>query len=177
MIKRYELKTGARWCMGCRAMVPLEKFPHPQKYALGHFVCKSHHRMKPVCVQAAAPKPPEKELCPDLKDASGGRKAAMWFRAVARKDRLVFGHDAVHLTPEEALALLKEEHIANPSAFAIVPANPLEPISKSNAVVVTSTQRGYLTGMWKTRRDAQTYKRDMAALLSMGPARPPGEAI
>ena len=173
MIKRYEMQTGARYCTGCRAMAPLETFPRPQKYAPRHFICKIHHsnavRNAPPAQAVKAKAAVEKEARPD-------RKAAMCLRAAARKDRLIFGHDAINLTTEETHDLLGKEHLERPTAFAIVPVNPMEPTSKTNAMLVSSAQRRYLTGMWKANRDSPAYERHMAALLNVG-SPPPAEVI
>jgi hypothetical protein len=162
MIKRYEIHTGGRYCTGCQAMVPLGKFPHPQKYAPRHFVCKLHHS------QAKEQKTLPVEKTPVEKEVRIDRKAAMLFRAAARKDKVIFGHDSVNITPDETQALLKKEHLDNPAAFAMLPIKPMEPISKENAILVSSAQRRYLTGMWKATHDPQAYERDMATLLNVG---------
>jgi hypothetical protein len=170
IIKRYEVETGARYCTGCKGMVPLDNFPRPQLYAPRHFICKAHHApptpLRPTA--GAAPKPNKREVLPY-------KKAAMALRASASKDKRIFGRDSINLTSEEAHELLTQEHADNPAAFAIVPADPTEHLSKTNAVIVSSSQRSYLTGLWKVNRDAQAYKRDMAALLNVGS--PPHAAV
>ena len=169
IIQRYEVETGARYCTGCKAMVQLDNFPRPQMYAPRNFICKAHHT-KVARAQAtkADLKPAEQQAEQAKKDARLNKKIAMALRASAGKDRRVFGRDSISLTSEETLELLKQEHLDNPAAFAIVPADPTENVSKTNAVVVSSSQRSYLTSMWKVNHDAQAYKRDMVVLLNVG---------
>ena len=158
ILKLYEAKFKARYCTGCRAMVPTENFQHhPEKFTIRHFVCKLHRRVSPG-----------RPVKYDTAEAQLRHKAALSIRARAREDRLVFGHALIDLSLEETQALLTQPQVDKYLDYALVPARPTELLSTTNAVVVSFAQRKYLIGLWKASKDPEEYERDMAILLQEG---------
>ena len=156
ILKLYEARFSARYCSGCKTMVSLERFPRPEKYAPRHFICRLHR---------AIPGRPVKYK--DL-DSQLRRKAAISIRTRARDDRAVFGQALMDLSLEEMQDMLTQDHVDKYTDFAIVPARPTEMLSKQNVVIVSFSQRRYLTAMWKALKDPEAYERDMATLLNIG---------
>ena len=180
-IRMFEQELGQRFCIRCKAMLPSSSFPPGQQQTPQHFVCTAHPldimKTKPRIRTDARIKSDRSE--PLVKKPK--TSAVQFLRTRARRDTRLFGQTTSELSLKHLKKMLskeQEEHFEN---FAVVPIRANEPLSAQNAVIITVSQRRWLTGLWKQKRDQALYARDLKLLQeSWGAAdgdHPPGLII
>ena len=68
-----------------------------------------------------------------------------------------FEQTELNLSCQDIRDLLTPEQLAEHRKWAIVPNNPLLPVSKSNAVVIDNEHHRFIVNIWETSKDAVKY--------------------
>ncbi len=162
----FERGTNRRYCIECKAMLPIDNFAPGREQNIQRFICREH----PVeCKQI---KQRAKDQCvvePGFESEGRPQKATravVSLRKRAKGDLKTFEQAVLRLSVRQIERLLRPEHFDDHARFALLPRRPNEPVSPDNVVVVTVPQRRYLTGLWRLKHDPILYERDLGMLLS-----------
>lgn len=134
-----QLKPGEYYCRTCQKVMPKDQFREKTR----RFYCKEH--LQPMKRQQMWGTPEKR--------AVNSMRAAAWL------DMHVFGMTKLSIRFAEILALLKPEHVQDPSHFSIVPIDPTKPLEPGNAAVVRKMHRKCLVECWKQSRSKEDYTR------------------
>jgi hypothetical protein len=72
---------------------------------------------------------------------------------------MVFNQVDSNFSNQDIRDMMTDDQINNFSLYAIVPEDPLQPLSKSNSVLITAECRKYLVASWKVTKDTTQYQR------------------
>ncbi len=146
---RTELETGMRMCIKCEKLLPLDQFRTSRR----NYLCISHSR----------------EACLHYAMGTHEKRAYNSIRCRAHTDMIMFNQEKMFLPRTLVVAMLTKEQMDNYKGHCIIPKRPDKPISKDNAVAVTSVQRRSVVNAWKTSRDADQYESDLNQILGIEP--------
>ena len=137
-----------RFCTLCDKLLPLNKFRPGSK----RNCCHEHI----------------KELAKFYTSGTQEKRAVNSLRSRVARDMTLFGPDKIHMSQREMIAMLNADQISNFSRWCIMPKNPTEPLSLSNAVLLLDYQRKYLIAAWKITKDKTEYEDQLNHLLQHG---------
>ena len=101
---------------------------------------------------------------PEFDTSKTGYKRAlykMWH--LAYLDKGAFGQANVQLSQQDLLRICEQSLGAPEQGVYVVPAEPSEPLSPSNALVVNKLQRKFLLALWKLDNDEDAYRKCASA--------------
>jgi hypothetical protein len=140
-----EKATGLRYCSAmCNALLPADRFRAKQR---PRNVCHMCHK--------------------EQKRGYFNTQLKLAYNSLltrARCDRSIFKQSKLSITLQELLLILNPTQIEKYSAWAIVPKNPCEVVTKENSVVIPSYQRRFLVSRWKVHRDQKLYEEELGSL-------------
>jgi hypothetical protein len=143
---RTEQETGKRFCIKCDKLLPLEQFKTNKR----KYLCITHLRaMKKHYALGTHEK-----------------RAFNSLRCRARTDMLMFGMSRMVMGQKQVKTMLTPEQMTNFSKYCLIPKRPDQPLTEGNSIIVTSVQRTYVVGNWRSTRDADQYERDLHYILS-----------
>jgi len=128
-----------RYCRECKEMLPLDRFPPKNK----RFFCREHLS----------------KLLKWHKCGKPAQRTAINIRCKGWTDKKVFGQTEFNLTHKDVRKMITQDQIDHCSDWCIVPMIPTQPVSPSNAVVVSSTHRIFLVAHWKKHKNEEEYQR------------------
>jgi hypothetical protein len=65
------------------------------------------------------------------------------------------------------LAMISDKHVAQFSQYCLIPLRPDKPLASDNAVIVSTDERRFVMNTWRKQKDADTYERNIKAVLGM----------
>ena len=94
------------------------------------------------------------------------KKAANYMRAMASKDRRIFGQQHTKMSRQDILSLFSSEQLENYVDWMIMPRDPAHTLVAGNAVLVKKPTRSFLLCEWKRHRDPVEYMKKLDALMA-----------
>ena len=129
---------SVRYCRKCQKSLPLHQFaPGEVRY-----FCSEHLR----------------EILRWYRQGDQSRRAVSNLRVKCWTDKATFGQAHVDLSCQDIRDMMTPDQIESFSQYAIVPKDPTQTLSATNALLITANCRKYLVASWKTTHDTKQYQ-------------------
>jgi len=138
LIKQARCDHSVRYCRKCEKSMSLDQFDPGEV----RFFCSKHLR----------------EILRWYRQGDQGRRAVNNLRVKCWTDKATFGQPTVGLSCQDIRNMMTPDQIKTFSRYAIVPKDPTQILSASNALLITANCRKYLVASWKITQDTEQYQ-------------------